>query len=342
MASPSAMLAPMAHPVVFLAGGEDFLAEREVLRIVRALRTIDPALERRDVDASSDSAHFDFQDAVAPSLFGESAVVVVDNVEQATEQLQELLLDLIARGNDDQKVLLIQRGLQKGRSFVEKLKKSPAETLQFEKPKGRAFDDFISAEFKLNKRKVTPDALKSLRAAVGDDLRALASAISQLCSDLDSNPIEAADVDKYYEGMAGVATYTISDAVFDGRTVAALTALRWAIEREPNIGPAVVATAASALRALVSVASAPSGLPEGELARQAGVPPWKIRGLRDQARRWRPAELADAALLLAKADAALKAGEIDALGGITVLDPVQRQALLERTLLSIARRSGRS
>jgi hypothetical protein len=63
--------------------------------------------------------------------------------------------------------------------------------------------------------------------------------------------------------------------------------------------------------------------------------------LRDQVRRWRPTELADAALLLTKADAALKAGEIDALGTITVLDPVQRQALLERTLLSIARSSSR-
>lgn len=335
----SAMLAPMAHPVVFIAGGEDFLAEREVLRIVRALRGIDSSLERRDVDASSDSAHFDFQDAVAPSLFGDTAVVVVDNVEQANDQLQSALLEHISAAADEQKVLLVQRGLLKGRGFVDKLKKSPAETLQFEKPKGRAFDDFIAGEFKSHKRKVTPDALKALRSAVGDDLRALASAISQLCSDVDSNPIDATDVEKYYEGMAGVATYAISDAVFEGRTVAALTALRWAIEREPNIGPAVVATAANALRALVSVASAPSGLPEAELARQAGVPPWKIRSLRDQARRWRPAELADAALLLTKADAALKAGEIDALGTITVLDPVQRQALLERTLLTIARRS---
>ena len=341
LSEPSAIVAPVAHPVVFISGGEDFLAEREVSRIVGLLRKVDPSLERRDVDGSSESAHFDFADAVAPSLFGETAIVVVDSVEAANDQLQTAIFELIAAGQEEQKVLLVQRGLQKGRGFVDKLKKSEATTLTFEKPKGKDFDAFITNEFKVHKRKVTADALRALRNSVGDDLRALAAAISQLCSDLDSNPLDASDVEQYYEGMAGVATYSISDAVFDGKTVAALTALRWAMEREPNIGPAVVATAANSLRALVAVASAASGTPDAEVARVASVPPWKVRSLRDQVRRWRPTELADAALLLTKADAALKAGEIDALGEITVLDPAQRQAMLERTLLSIARSSGR-
>lgn len=335
------MLGPMAHPVVVISGGEDFLAEREVQRIVRALRSVDPSVERRDVDASSDSANAEFADAIAPSLFGESAIVVVDNIEQASEPLQKSILETIEQADDAHKVLLVQRGLQKGRAFMDKLKKSDAAQVSFEKLKGRAFDEFITTECKTYKRKISADAVRALRSAIGDDVRALAAAVSQLCSDLDSNPIEASDVEQYYEGMAGVSTFAISDAVFEGRTVAALTSLRWAIEREPNIGPAVIATAANSLRALVAVASAPSGTPEAEIARIVSVPPWKVKSLRDQVRRWRPAELADAALLLARADAALKAGEIDALGAITVLDPAQRQALLERTLLTIARSTSR-
>jgi hypothetical protein len=46
--------------------------------------------------------------------------------------------------------------------------------------------------------------------------------------------------------------------------------------------------------------------------------------------------LADAALLLTYADAALKGGHIDELGTVEVLDPVQRQALLERVLVEMA------
>jgi DNA polymerase-3 subunit delta len=165
--------------------------------------------------------------------------------------------------------------------------------------------------------------------------------VSQLSSDIDGDTINADDVEKYYEGMAGVSGFSISDAMFEGRVTAAITALRWAIERDPNVGPMVIATAANALRGLVAVQGAPSGIQEAELARIAGIPPWKVRSVRDTVRKWRPASMADAALLLTRADAALKGGEIDELGRIEVLEPIQRQALLERTVVSIARSSGR-
>ncbi len=329
---------PMAHPVVLLAGGEDFLAEREVRRIVGLLKQISPEILRHDIDASDEGAAAAFLDACSPGLFDEEAVVIVDRVEEASETLQNALLQLIEDSDNTTKVLLIQRGLVKGKSFIEKLKKSSAEKLTFEKIKGRAFDDFIVNEFRHYKRKVQPDVVRVLRQSIGDDVRALAGGISQLCSDLGDKEIVAADVEKYYEGMAGVSTFAIADNVYDGKSVAALTALRWAIERDPNVGPAVVATSASTLRSLVAVATAPGGVSEAEIARLAGTPPWKVRSLKDQVRRWNPSDLADAALLLTQLDAALKGGEIDEYGEVTVLDPVQRQALLERTLIEISRR----
>lgn len=337
----SGMLKAMSSPIVLIAGGEDFLADREVSKRLAASRKAEPLIERRDIDATADSAAGDFVDACSPGLFGDAAVVVVDGIEQANDELQKEVLALISDSTQTTAVLLIQRGLVKGRGFVDKIKKSSAETVTFEKPKGKAFDDFIMGEFKLHKRKIAADALRILRISVGDDLRALSGAISQLSSDVDVDPITADAVEKYYEGMAGVSGFSIADAVFEGRTVDALVALRWAIERDPNVGPAVIATAANTLRSLVAVASAAGGESDAALASQAGVPPWKIRTLRDQARRWRPAQLADAALLLTKADAALKGGEIDALGGVEILDPLQRQALLERTLLTIARSASR-
>ena len=331
----------MTHPLVLIAGGEEFLADREVLRIVRAVRSAEPGIERRDVEADSDAGYSSFMDAISPSLFGEAPIVVVDSIECANDNLQQAVLDLIADETNTTRVLMVQRGLVKGRGFIDKIKKSKAETISVEKPKGKAFDDFITAEFKHFKRKATTDAIKQLRQAVGDDLRALAAAVSQLCSDIDSDPIDAADVDTYYEGMAGVSGFAVADAMFEGRVSAAITALRWAIERDPNVGPAIIATAANTLRGLVAVHGAPSGTTEGELARIAGIPPWKVRSVRDTVRRWRPAAMADAALLLTRADAALKGGEIDELGRIAVLEPIQRQALLERTVVNIARSAGR-
>lgn len=326
----------MAHPIVLIAGGQEFLAEREVRRIFTALRTAEPELERRDIDGASDSAAEQFSDAISPSLFGQTPLVVVDNIEQASEALQSAVLKSIADPQTSTRALLVQKGLVKGRGFIDKIKKSDAEVILVEKPKGKAFDEYIVNEFKTYKRKIEVEAVKALRDAVGDDLRMLSAAISQLSSDLEAAVISAKDVEQYYEGMSGVPAYVISDHVFERRVTQAITALRWGIEREPNMGPAVIATAINAIRSLLQVAGAPSGTSEAEIARIAGVPPWKVRTLRDQARKWRPAELADAALLLTYADAALKGGHVNELGAVEVLDPIQRAALLERVLVEMA------
>lgn len=326
----------MAHPIVLIAGGEEFLAEREVRRIFVALRGVEPNLERHDIDGASDSAAEQFLDAISPSLFGETPLVVVDNIEQASDALQSAVFNSISDPQSTTRALLVQKGLVKGRGFIDKIKKSEAEVILVEKPKGKAFDEYIVNEFKSFKRKIEVDAVKALRDAVGDDLRMLSAAVSQLSSDLDAAVITAKEVEQYYEGMSGVPAYVISDHVFERRVTAAITALRWGIEREPNMGPAVIATAINAIRSLLQVAGAPSGTNDSEIARIAAVPPWKVRTLRDQARKWRPAELADAALLLTYADAALKGGHVNELGSVEVLDPVQRQALLERVLVEMA------
>ncbi len=326
----------MAHPIVLIAGGEEFLAEREVRRILSAVRTVEPTLERRDIDGSMDNAFETFVDSISPSLFGQTPLVVVDNIEQASDSLQAAVLNAIADPETQTRALLVQKGLVKGRGFIDKIKKSGAEVILVEKPKGKAFDEFIINEFKTFKRKVDAAAVKSLRDAVGDDLRMLSSAVSQLSSDLDTPTIMAADVEQYYEGMSGVPAYVITDHVFERRVTQAITALRWGVEREPNMGPAVIAIAMNVIRSLLHVVNAPSGSSEADIARMAGVPPWKVRTLRDQARKWRPAELADAALLLTYADAALKGGHIDELGAVEVLDPIQRAALLERVLVEMA------
>jgi DNA polymerase-3 subunit delta len=321
---------------VLIAGGEEFLAEREVRRIYDAVKNAEPGIERRDIDGSSESSFEQFLDAVSPSLFGETPLVVVDNVEQSSDALQKAILAAIEDEETTTRTLLVQKGLVKGRGFIDKIKKSKATQIVVEKPKGKAFDEYIITEFKSHKRKIEPEAVKALRDAVGDDLRMLTAAVSQLSSDLEAATISAEEVEKYYEGMSGVPAYVITDHVFERRVTAAITALRWGIEREPNMGPAVIATAINGIRSLLQVINAPSGSSEADIARSAGVPPWKVRTLRDQGRKWRPSELADAALLLTYADAALKGGHINELGTVEVLDPIQRQALLERVVVEMA------
>ena len=314
-----------------ISGTDTFLAERAASRLVKRARSADPGAERQEIVAASESASGDIAMACGPTLFGDGAIVVVDGIEDADPATQQVILDLLAESPDGVVLILLHGGGVKARGFVDKCKKAADEVIAADKPKGRAVDDFIAAEFAGHKRRTTAAAVAVLRAAIGDDTRAIASAVSQLATDVESDPIDGSDVEQYHAGVAGASAFTISDAVWEGRTVPALVALRWALDADPNFGPAVVASAAGALRSLVRLAGAPPGMSDADLAREIGAQPWKLRTLREQLRRWKPAALADAAVLLATLDAQVKGG-----AGFG-LDPVQKQVALETTLLRIAR-----
>ena len=58
--------------------------------------------------------------------------------------------------------------------------------------------------------------------------------------------------------------------------------------------------------------SAPARMKEADLAREVGVPPWKLRSLREQSRGWSEAGLARAIRAVAQADADIKGAASDA------------------------------
>jgi DNA polymerase-3 subunit delta len=112
-------------------------------------------------------------------------------------------------------------------------------------------------------------------------------------------------VRRYFGGRAEVKSFAIADAALAGRADQALEELRWAID---NGTPAVLVTSAfaSGLRGLARFSAAPRGMREADLAREAGVPPWKLRVLREQARGWGEEGLGVAVTAVARADADVK------------------------------------
>lgn len=330
------MLAHMAHPFVLLSGDE-FLIDREVSRICKAFKAANPDVGISEIDGGADNAGAAFAEAISPDLFGDVPLILVRGIEQADENLQGQVLALSQDQDNQTHALFTVQGGVKGRGFIDKLRKSGVEQIDSPTPAKRELGDFIASEFRSHGRKrPAAEVVDLLRESVGEDLRSLAAAVNQLASDIEGEPISAEAVSQYYEGMAGVAPYQVVDEALKGDVTAALTALRWALERDPGIGPAIVASFASALRELVAVIGASPGMGEVEIAKSAGMPPWKVKVRRGQSRSWPPKRLADAALAVSQAEAALKGGEIDQLGRVEVLDPAQRQALLERIVVLIA------
>jgi len=337
-ASTSPEVDAASERAVIAVGAEDFLAERVTAAVLADARAADPSVERRDVDLGSETGLGALVEACSPNLFGDAAVVVARNAEQADDAMVAALVDAVAAG--DIRLVVLHPGGVKGRKVVDALAKGGFVVAPCEKAKGRAVDDFVSRELHTARRRATPDAVEALRVAIGDDLRSLASA--QLVSDVEADPLTAESVALYYDGVADVPGYLVADAVLGGRAVEVLRRTRWALANDPGAGPALSAAVASGLRGLARVASIPRGTPEAEVAREAGVPPFKVRSLREQAGRWHPAALAEALVSLAVADAAVKGRDVSGRAmSEDGLDREQGTYELERALLKAVRNRSR-
>ncbi len=332
--------AAAVHAVLAL-GAEDFLAERVVAAVIADARSTDPTVERRDVDLGSETGLGALVEACSPNLFGDAAVVVARNAEQADDQMVAALLDALGAG--DVRIVVVHPGGVKGRKVADALAKGGFTVAPCEKAKGRAVEEFIARELRSARRTATPDAVEALRVAIGDDLRSLAAACAQLVSDIETDPLTGESVAVYYDGVADVPGYLVADAVIGGRAVEVLRRTRWALANDPGAGPALSAAVASGLRGLARVASMPRGIPDAEVAREAGVPPFKVRSLREQAGKWHPAALAEALVAIAVADAAVKGRDVTGRAmSEDGLDREQGTYELERALLHAVRNRSRS
>ena len=212
----------------------------------------------------------------------------------------------------------------KGKGLLDKLKAGGAEIIDCPAVKAWELPQFVSAEARRAGSSIDPGAAQALVDAVGHDLRSLASAVGQLVSDGEGGAITSEHVRRYFGGRSEVTSFAVADAVLAGRTGVAMEQLRWALAT--GVAPVLLTSAlASGLRGLGKLITAGGGLREADLARQVGVPPWKLKSMRAQARGWDQGGLATALKAVAVADAEVKGAADDA------------DFALERAILTVAR-----
>ena len=296
--------------VTLVTGPEELLNRRTVDAAVGAVRAADAESEVSETTADQVSMAV-LGDLAAPSLFSSIRCIVVSRLEDLPEDAHDGLVEYAGKPSEDIGLILVHSGGPKGNGLLARLRKVPTVTeVRSASLRPSEFSRFVSAEVRGHGGRVTEDAVDLLVQAVGQDLRALAGAASQLTSDFPGEPLTEAIVRRYFGGRAEVKSFAIADAALAGRTSTALGELRWALD---NGTAAVLVTSAFAtgLRGLARFASAPRGLREADLAREAGVPPWKVRVLREQARGWDDRGLASAITAVARADADVKGAASD-------------------------------
>lgn len=314
-------------PFVLITGPEEVLAGRALSATLEALRSAAPDLEVIRLDGAGYESGALIQHA-SPSLFGGAKAIVVRGADEANDELVDDVLRLVAAPSPDVTLIVAHRGGNRGRKMLEVLKKAGARVLDAPAIKSdRDKADFVTGEFRVAKRRITPGAVRALVEAVGRDVTELASACAQLVADTDG-PVDEAVVERYHGGRVEATGFRVADAALAGNTAEALRLLRHAVAAGVDPVP-IVAVIASQLRQLVKVSGAGRG-PSAQVAKAVGMAPWQVDKARRSLHGWDDGGLGRSIQAVAAADFDVKGGGRDPIYAV------------EKAILLISRaRSGR-
>jgi DNA polymerase III subunit delta len=304
-----AAVPPQPSSVICLVlGDEELLAARGVSDAIAAARAADPDAEVREYTAG-DLVPGELAEMTSPSLFGGRRVLVVRNGQDAKKDLIAALVGYAREPDPDVTLVVTHLGGAKGKALADGLRDAGAVVVPAARiSRHRERVDFVRNEVRRLGGKCAEDAAEALIAAVGNDLRELVAACSQLVADTGGR-INAETVARYYRGRAEVSGFNVADAMMVGDVPAALEALRWALH--VGVDPVPIADAlADGIRTVARVASAGRGSPY-QLASALGMPAWKVERAQRQARGWTPDALVDAMRVAADCNAAVKGGSDD-------------------------------
>lgn len=299
----------LADPLTLIVGDEELLAERAIGDVIAAARADDPDIEVTDLSPGALEPGR-LAELTSPSLFGGGKVLVLRSAQDLGKDLIAELTAYAKRPADDVALVAVHHGGAKGKTLVDGLSKAGARKIvaaKITKPGERVA--FVRAEVRRAGGTIGESAARSLIDAVGNDLRELASACSQLVADSGSKINDAA-VARYYRGRAEVSGFTVADRTVEGQLAGALEQLRWALAT--GTAPVLIVSAlAQGVRALAKVGGAPRGLRGPGLAKELGMPPWKVDRVQRQLRGWSGEGVARALGVVAEADAQVKGGAAD-------------------------------
>jgi DNA polymerase-3 subunit delta len=289
-------------------GDEELLVARAVEKAIEAARAEDASTDVRQYEANALAAG-ELSEMISPSLFGGRRLVVVRNGQDARKDLVSALLDYAKRPDPDVLLVVTHTGGGRAKALADGLRTAGAEVVTAAKLKShRDRVAFVREELKRGNTRGSEEAAEALLAAVGNDLRDLSAACSQLLADVEGR-IDASTVARYYRGRAEVTGFTVADAAMVGDVPAALEALRWALH--VGVDPVPIADAiADGIRTVARVASAGRGNAY-QMASTLGMPAWKIERAQRQGRGWTPEGLVVAMRAAANCNADVKGGADD-------------------------------
>lgn len=295
---------------LLVAGPESLLAERAVSDFVAvALAERSDAAVTRVEAAQLDAGTL--AEAAGGSLFASATVLVVNALAELSVELFDQMVALAGDPTEELALAMVHPGGNKGKGLVDRLRKLRLQVIDCPSIKPWELPQFVIAETRRQQGRVDAATAGALVDAVGSDTRSLAAAVRQLLDDSPDRVLTEPAVRRYFGGRAEVTSFAVADDVLSGRLDGALGKLRWALST--GVAPVLITSALSNnLRSLGKYLDGrDSRLHDADLARSAGVPPWKLKELSRLSRDWKPVAVARAIQAVAVADAQIKGAASD-------------------------------
>ena len=170
-------------PLRLVLGDEELLVSRAVAEVVTAARDADPETDVRELPAG-ELATGDLYDLLSPSLFGGRRVVVLRGAHEAKTDVVEALRAYVADPTDEVVLVVVHPGGARAKALVDAMRKAGAVVVECAKlTRAEERQAFVRAEVARAGGAITASAVAVLLDAVGNDLRELATACSQLVAD---------------------------------------------------------------------------------------------------------------------------------------------------------------
>jgi len=289
---------------VLINGDDDTLLLRETDRFLAELAEAQPDLQ---VDRYDVTELEHLPELRTTSLFGTRSCVVVRGAEGLASDLKIEVEDYLVAPSPDAVLVLVARGTGRIQKIA-RLAKAQGRRIDVRAPAewdDRGWDRLVGEEFRRLARKADATAIAAVRAHAGTSPATVASQVDTVCAAHSGvATLTGEHVDAVVSGQGRASGFAVADAVAERDPLAALTALRGALDAG-EAPLAVLGALAWRLRQLLLARS-------GASAAEANVrPESRMRTVRAEAAAFHPGELAWAHDRLAALDLELKGGELD-------------------------------
>ncbi|PMC50395.1 DNA polymerase III subunit delta [Gardnerella vaginalis] len=295
-----------------MVGGDAYLNDLNARDLKTRILSSYPDADVVNLDALN-TDKYAFITATGPSLFSSGTIVVINNLEQANEDLVEAIIGFCAResksNNNDCWVIARHEGGAKGKSIVTKLEKAGASKITVpDLKKDDARLNFVLSLFERQNRSIEPAAAGRITEVLGGKTDQLAALCSQLCFDFDDNPITLKIVDQYLISDPQVTGFFVADKAAEGNYGQAVLAARTAILQGVD-AIALIGALAAKMRIITKAIA----VKNGEISNaQAKVNPWALKMAMRSLGGWNDNGIRKCFECLAWADEQCKGGTSDA------------------------------